>query len=34
MEGDKKASFEYVDEYKIVKVLGAGYSAEYECLHA
>ncbi len=34
MEGDTKVSYEYLDEYKIVKVLGAGYSAEYEWLDA
>jgi hypothetical protein len=34
MEGDTKVTCEYLDEYKIVKVLGAGYSAEYDWLHA
>ena len=29
MEGDKEGHYEYLDEYKIIKLLGAGYSAEY-----
>ena len=29
MEADEKGSCEYVDEYKVIRLLGAGYTAEY-----